>query len=93
MRARQMLENNCEYVQKPTQQYAIHFDCDMNEHDKRRFTPWLLKKCIEKHIGFKQKSIRTANKTTFVIEVNSKEQSNAIQTITSLNGIERDKGQ
>ena len=88
MRARQILENNCEYVQRPTQQYPTHFDCKMNEQDKRRFTPWLLEKCIEKHIGSKPKSIRTANKTTFIIEVNSKEQSNAIQTIAKLNGIE-----
>ena len=46
--------------------------------------------CIEKHIESKPRRIRTTNKTTLIIEVNSKEQSNAIQTIAKLNGIETD---
>ena len=35
----------------------------------------------------KPRSIRTSNKTTFVVEVNSKEQSTAVQAITNINGI------
>ena len=88
MRARQILENNCEYTQRPTQQYPTHFDCIMDESNKRKFTPWLLEKCIEKHIGSKPKSIRTVNKTTFIIEVCNKEQGSAVQTITNINGID-----
>ena len=48
IRARQILENNCKYTHRPTQQYQTHFDYIMDESNKRNFTPWLLEKCIEK---------------------------------------------
>ena len=87
MRARLILEKNCDFTKRITQQFPTHFDLKMNEQNKRIFIPWLLEKCIERHIGSKPKSIRTSNKTIFVVEVNSKEQSTVVQEITNINGI------
>ena len=39
MRARQTVENNNEYVEIPEQQFTTHYDCKMNEKDKRKFSP------------------------------------------------------
>ena len=69
MRARQILERNNEYVEQPQRKFPTHFDCDMTEESKRKFTPWLLEKCLEKILTEKPISIRSKSKTTFTIEV------------------------
>ena len=44
MRAKQMMKNNNKYTERPKQQFTAHYDCKMNENDKRKFTPRLLEK-------------------------------------------------
>ena len=87
MRARQMMENNNEYVDRPKQQFTTHYDCKMDEKDKRKFTPWLLEKCLTQQLGSKPTTIRTTNNTTFTVEVASREQSMHMQRIKDINGI------
>ena len=87
MRAKQMMENNNEYVERAKQQFNTHFDFKMNESDKRNITPWLLEKCLERELGSKPRTIRTTNSTTFTVEVSDREQGNKIQKITNINGI------
>ena len=79
---------NNEYMQLARKQFATHFDCEMEESDKRKFTPWLEERSLERELGSKLKTIRTTSNTTFRIEVNNSEQSNAMQTITNINGIQ-----
>ena len=50
VRARQILEENNEFTEKPVRPYSTHFDCTMNENDKRKVIPWLLEKCLKKHL-------------------------------------------
>ena len=85
MRARQILENNCEFTERITQQFPTHFDLKMNKQNRRKCTPWLLEKCIERHIGSKPKSIRMSNNMTFVVELNNKNHNIAVQAITNIN--------
>ena len=59
----------------------------MTEGDKRKFTPWLLEKCIQNVTNKKPKAIRSKSKTTFTIEIFSKEESRAMQALNILNGI------
>ena len=39
LRAKQILERNNEFVEKPTRPYPTHFEFKMNEIDKRKVTP------------------------------------------------------
>ena len=87
MRARQMLEKNNEFIGRPSTLYTTHFDCKMNETDERKVTPWLLVKCLEQQLGAKPKAIRTTNKTTFTVEIASREQSTEIQSVSNIHGI------
>ena len=78
LRARQILEKNNEFTERPARPYSTHFDCKMTENDKSKVTLWLLEKYLEQHLGAKPKTIRTSSKTTFTVEVASKEQSTAM---------------
>ena len=78
LRAKQILERNNEFIEKSTRPYPTHFDCKMDEIDKRKFTPWLLEKCLEQQVGSKPKTIRTTNKTTVTVKIATKEESIAM---------------
>ena len=87
LRAKQILERNNEFIEKPTRPYPTHFNCKMDESDKRKFTPCLLERCLEQQVGSKPKTIRTTNKTTFTVEIATKEESITMQTVSNINGI------
>ena len=87
MRAKQILQNNNEHSDTQRTRFATHFDCEMTEQDKRRFTPWLLEKCLEKVLNKKPLTIRSKTKTIFTVEVSSAEESRVMQTLSNLNGI------
>ena len=87
MRARQILEKNNEFTERPARPFYTHFDCKMNENDKRKVTPWLLEKCLEQQLKAKPKTIRTSSKTTFTVEVANKEESTAMQKVKDINGM------
>ena len=87
MRASQMLKKNNEFIERPAGSYTTHFNCKMNTTNKRKVTPWLLAKCLEQQLGAKPNTIRTTNKTTFTVEIVSREQSTAMQSVTSINSI------
>ena len=53
MRARQILEGNNEYHDNVRERFPTHYDCTLTEADKRKFTPWLLEKCIANCTGSK----------------------------------------
>ena len=38
LRARQILEKINEFTERPVMPYSTHFDCKMNENDKRNVT-------------------------------------------------------
>ena len=67
----------------PRIRYATHFNCEIAEDHKRRFTPWLLEKCLEKVLDN-----RTKSKTIFTIEFSSAKESQVMQSLSSLNGTE-----
>ena len=87
-RAKQILERNNEFIEKPTRPYPTHFDCKMDEIDKKKLTPWLLEKCLGQQVGSKPKTIRTTNKTIFTVEIATKKKSIAMQTVGNINGID-----
>ena len=87
MRARQMLEKNKEFIERLARPYTTHFDCKMDETDKRKVMPWILEKCLEQQLEAKPKTIRTTNKTTFTAEIASREQSTTMQLVSNINGI------
>ena len=84
MTANKMMANNNEYVERAKQQFNTHFNCKMNKSDKRKFTSWLLGKCLVRELDSKPKTIRTTNSTTFTVEVSDRKQSNKMQTITNI---------
>ena len=70
-----------------SKRFPTHFDCTLTEVDKRKFTPWLLEKCLTNCLGTKPVSIRSTSKHTFTIEVNSKQQASCINSLRDINGI------
>ena len=88
MRARQIMQRDNEYVEVPRKVYSTHFDCEISEDDKRKFTPWLLEKCICNVINSKPKSIRSRSKTVFTIEITTAQESKIIERLTNINGIQ-----
>ena len=87
MRAKQMLQRNAEHQEAQMTTFATHFDCEMTEQDKRKFTPWLLEKCLEKVLNNKPKTVRSKSNTTFTIEVSNARESQLMQTLSILNGL------
>ena len=87
MRARQILQNNNEFVDRPTSCFPTHFNCTFPEEQKRKITPWLLERCLQTHLGSKPKSIRSLSKTTFVVEVSTDCESRSMSGLSTLNGI------
>ena len=84
-RARQIIENNNEFIEKIQRPFPTHFDCKMSEAGKRQFSPWLLEKCISDFLGSKPKSIRSKNQTTLTIEIHNEAQSKRIMYLKTLN--------
>ena len=87
MRARQILQKNNEFSESPRKAFTTHFDCEMTEVNKRKFTPWLLEKCITNIIGSKPKSIRSRSKTVFTIQGSNAEESTIMQLLSQINDI------
>ena len=69
MRARQILEMNNEYVEQPQRKFPTQFVCEMTKESKRKFTPWLLEKCLEKILTEKPILIRSKSNTTFTQDI------------------------
>lgn len=65
-------------------QYATHFKCSLDPDLKQKITPWTLEKTVHHQLGSKPKSIRSVDRDSFIIEVNSKEQSRDIITINKV---------
>ena len=85
MQAKQIIQNNNERSDTHRTQFSTHFDCQMTRQDKRKFTPWLLEKCLEKVLN--KKSWQVKIKNIFPVEVSSVGESRSMQTISNLNGI------
>ena len=58
MRTRQILGENNKFIERLARLYATHFDCKINENNKRKVTLWLLEKSLEQHPGAKPKAIK-----------------------------------
>ena len=63
--------------------YPDVIDLTLKPEDKKTFTPWLLEKCITTVCG-PVSSIRSANASTFCVEVSSPKQSIALLALTHL---------
>lgn len=89
MRARQIRDNNNEHVirTKKNNKYATHFDCILSEDDKRKFTPWLLEKCLALQLGSKPRSIRSTNTNSFTVEINTEKESQIMSELKNINNI------
>ena len=87
-RAKQILQGQAIVTQTKQQKtFPTVFDCQMPTETKRKFSPFLLEKCIQSRIGSKPRSIRTQDKSCFTIEVSSFQESVDMMKITQLNGI------
>ena len=86
IRAKQMMDSRCQGNTKNRKGFATHYNCVLNEIDKRRISPWLLEKSVENQIGKKPRSIRSVSKTAFIIEVETEEQSMKIAEVEQLAG-------
>ena len=68
IRVRQMLNEVDNYVMNSTFKFPTHVDLQVEENMKRKVNPFILQKCITHHIGGTPRSIRTKDKTTFLVE-------------------------
>ena len=87
MRARQIFEGFNEYHDNVRERFSTYYDCRLDEADKRKFTAWLLEKCLANCIGSTPVSIRSTSKAAFTVEVNSKQQASSLNSFTNINGI------
>ena len=69
-------------------QFTTHFRCELNETDKRKITPWFLEKTVQQFTGAKPKSIRSIDKTAFIIEVHNEQQGMEMNKINLINNID-----
>ena len=83
----QMINDKSDALQVQTNKFAMHFTCTMIEGDKRKMNPWLLEKCIKQQIGKSPVKIRTSGKNSYIIQVDSEEQSRKIMNIKQINNI------
>ena len=86
-REKQMLEKIDTYIEKLTRPYATRFSDKMDETDKGKVTQRLPERCLEQQLKAKLKSVRATNKTTFLVEIFSKKQSTAMQSVRNINGM------
>ena len=49
--------------------YMTHYNCKIEEADKRKMSPRMLERYLFQHLGCKPKTIRFRHKTTFTVEV------------------------
>ena len=73
-----------------TNKYATHFTCTVDNGNKRKMTPWMLEKCIQQQIDRRPISIRSGGRNSYIIEVDSEEQSKKVMNITQINNIKVD---
>ena len=83
-RARQIFESNSATSHKSVK-YPTHFNCILNEEEKKTMSPWLLEKVFSQAIGSGPKSIRSISSSTYVVEAKDQKQSEKIAQITNLN--------
>ena len=83
-KARQILEGESEVPARAANRFPTHYNCAMEEKSKRKFSS-CLEKCINNYLGSKPRSIRTLNKTTFILEVTRGEQGAALARLKELN--------
>ena len=83
-RARQIFESNSATSHKSVK-YPTHFNCILNEDEKKTMSPWLLEKVFSQAIGSGPKSIRSISSSTYVVEAKDQKQSEKIAQITNLN--------
>ena len=86
-RARQILDNNNEFIEQLKKTFNAFCDITMDEPKKRQLSPWIIEKCITAQIGNKPKSVRSKNATTLTVEVFSENQAVKLMEMTSLAGI------
>ena len=86
MRARQIYANNNESMEKPKTKHQTYFDIEIDEEKKKKLSPWFIEKSISSYLDNKPKTIRTKNKTTFTIEVQTRQDSLNIMKIQSICG-------
>ena len=68
-------------------QYVTHFKCETEPGKKRTVNPWLFEKELTDKLEMKPKSIRSESKSSFIIEVGSRRQSETIESIKEINGL------
>ena len=88
LRAVQMTEDKTEISQIPTSRLATHFTYTISEEGERKMTPWLMEKCIQQQIDKRSLKIRTSGKNSYLIQVDSEEQSKKVMNIKQINNID-----
>ena len=86
LRAIQLLEEQPEFMQLQTK-YATHFTCTTKEENKRKMTPWLLEKYIKQQLDKSPICIRSGGRDSYILQIDSDEQSRQILNITQINDI------
>jgi hypothetical protein len=85
-RARQMYAGEATTPQiEDKKQFTTHYHCKLDENNKRKITPWVLEKSINQATGEKPKTIRSLDKTAYVIEVNDERQGHEVTKMTHIN--------
>ena len=82
-----MIDDKSDALQVQTIKFATHFTCTMSEGDKRKINLWLPEKCIKQQIDKSPVKIRTSGKNSYIIQVDSEEQSRKIMNIKQINNI------
>lgn len=75
-------------ITRATTEFQTHFICRMDETDKRKLTPWLLQRCLERSLGHRPTNIRSSNKSSFLVEVDHRRSSEIMPTIKKINDID-----
>ena len=87
-RARQIQIGESETTSTWSEDFEKRFECLFSEADRKKFTPWSLEKGVESYLKRKPKSIRAKGKEGFIVEIETKTESELMKNMKEIYGYE-----
>ena len=68
--------------------FPTHFNVEMSEEDRKKFTPWKLEKSLQDQIGSRQVSIRCKGRfrNKLLVEVKDRQSSEKMKSLSTIDG-------
>ena len=82
------------YVQETNNtctEFSSFFRIELSKTNKRKLNPWILELSLQKVLGNKPKKIRSCSDNAYVVQVNTKEESNRILKLKQIENIPVEK--